>query len=759
MIFFMLMYVSIKCFPQTVNGNVLDEKQSPVMGVTIIIQKPDSTCSQVTITDKNGCFYFSDAPKHYRIITKHLSFECKTLEDSVGFKTIILHEKTKKLNEVIVKAPLRQLFINKNGALQYDANVLSKNHPAINALELIEGIPVVQKTGTEYNLTGVSSTCIMINGRTGNLSQEQIKSMLSSISPDGVKSIEVFYNTPAKYGIKGASININLNADKSERPHLSGSLIYGNTLRHSVSYNGSTYLMLTSKNISASFGYSLFQAKKENVLDLMTHHTIGNELFNISQQTRTSSKRINHEVYIDFNWKLTNLSNLSVFYSGNLDKPIINSAAFTSMSGNDIMSKNKEDSHNNLHNLSISYDFKNLKIGSDFSFYNQKEKQGLYSSNNIDLNGLYKQNYFKTKAYLNDEKDFGFGTIEYGFEYSYSNTDNSKLMSNTTAAGSFASVQKEKSLSIYVDFNKRFGKKGFIDLSVQGEYFKSTLDSVQTHKKTVLWNTFSVYPRLTFMYKLGKISTMQLTLSTQRMYPPYWVTASNRTAINYYCFNDGNPMLKPYIRYSLNLNYILQSKYIFGAFYEYCDDYYTQFLLLNGKELAAIYKYYNMERSNRVGLMAVLPIKWKNKFNTCFTGILFSMSQKGNVDNISFERNKMSSRLSLTNTLNLIKDKIILELSGWYQFPVIQGFYNVEAMYSVSMGMTWKTPIRGLSFIIKGDDILNTYRMRIKTDINNQRYSFENNVDQRYFSISVKYNFNGYTTKDKKRVIDERIGF
>lgn len=88
----------------------------------------------------------------------------------------------------------------------------------------------------------------------------------------------------------------------------------------------------------------------------------------------------------------------------------------------------------------------------------------------------------------------------------------------------------------------------------------------RTRKK--LWSQWQVYPSLTCVYRPTSRSVLQLSLNSEKRYPTYWTTAANRVYMNTYCASDGNTALKPYVKYSGNLNYIIKSKYIFGIFAE-----------------------------------------------------------------------------------------------------------------------------------------------------------------------------------------------
>ena len=64
------------------------------------------------------------------------------------------------------------------------------------------------KEGDNVSIIGVPTTNIIINGRRSSMSLSQIVELLKSTSASKVKSIELLYSSPPKYGVKGGSINI-----------------------------------------------------------------------------------------------------------------------------------------------------------------------------------------------------------------------------------------------------------------------------------------------------------------------------------------------------------------------------------------------------------------------------------------------------------------------------------------------------------------------------------------------------------------------
>ena len=101
------------------------------------------------------------------------------------------------------------------GKLQYDIPNLVKDKPVDNAFDVIGELPGIQKDGDKVSIIGTPSTSILINGRKSSMTAEQLAGLLKSTSSSKVKQIDVMYSTPPRFGVKGASINVVIENDKS----------------------------------------------------------------------------------------------------------------------------------------------------------------------------------------------------------------------------------------------------------------------------------------------------------------------------------------------------------------------------------------------------------------------------------------------------------------------------------------------------------------------------------------------------------------
>ena len=181
----------------------MDEAKQPVEAATVIMQTPDSIFIDAVITDSLGYFTFSKEPTCYRLVFQHLlfkTFEKENCGPDAGIITLQGQDYT--LNEVVV----------------------SGERPLLR-------LPGIIEQNEELLLTGAKDMNILINGKPSSMNQDQLIILLKSTPASQVKQIEVMYNAPAKYRVRGAAVNIVLANEKSPDPFWKGEVSETSTCR------------------------------------------------------------------------------------------------------------------------------------------------------------------------------------------------------------------------------------------------------------------------------------------------------------------------------------------------------------------------------------------------------------------------------------------------------------------------------------------------------------------------------------------------
>ena len=65
---------------QSLKGKVINEAGNPIEGVTVVLQKADSTFIDVSLTDTIGRFRFKQEEMPCRLIFQHVAYETRKVE-------------------------------------------------------------------------------------------------------------------------------------------------------------------------------------------------------------------------------------------------------------------------------------------------------------------------------------------------------------------------------------------------------------------------------------------------------------------------------------------------------------------------------------------------------------------------------------------------------------------------------------------------------------------------------------------------------
>ena len=193
---------------RTINGKIIDDKQLPIDGATIILQTMDSTYIGASISNADGIFVFKSQQEEYRLIIQHLLYETKQMTGKGNDAGIIqLQPKDYALDEVIIKAE-RPFVKVENGLLGYNLAVLTQNQLVNNAYEALTKIPGVQEDRGILTLAGAGKLTVILNGKPTTMDAGQLETILRNTPVNRVEKAEVMYSAPPEYHVRGAVINL-----------------------------------------------------------------------------------------------------------------------------------------------------------------------------------------------------------------------------------------------------------------------------------------------------------------------------------------------------------------------------------------------------------------------------------------------------------------------------------------------------------------------------------------------------------------------
>lgn len=583
-----------------VTGKIINTSNQPVDGATIVMQLPDSTYLGAAISAPDGTFWLEPEPEKYQLIVQHLLYQTKQVKGQVrDAGTITLEPKDYNLEEVVIKGE-RPLVKVEDGRLGYDLSVLSERQVVNNAYEAISKLPGVQESNGALSLAGASSLTIILNGKPTTMTADQLETLLRNTSVDRVEKAEVVYSAPPEFHVRGAVINVVMKRSNDYSFQGELSTYYQNRYFSSGGANGN--FRLSTPKVTLDVMYGADNVKIMEYTDLFSRHTLGDKVYEITQNERLSTKSWTHNVRTALEYNINEKNHLNVAYTGSFtpdrDGRSIADGSFQ-QSTLDKFTENK------MHNIALQYSSGfGLELGGDYTRYTSDNNQTMStqladkSENAYTLTGGQRIDRYSVYADQKHRLANNWG-IGYGVSYRYTNNYDFQTYDNVTGniePENTDAKLEEQTTNFYFSLSKSWATGTSFSVSATGEYY--TIGN---------YHKWAVYPQASLTYLKSPQHIFQLSLSTDKTYSGYWDMQSSVTYLNGYSEIQGTPGLRPMTTYSLNGNYILKQKYIFGLFYKHTSDYFAQAPYQATDRLALIYKNTNWNYMRMIGANVILP--------------------------------------------------------------------------------------------------------------------------------------------------------
>ena len=633
------------------------------------------------------------------------------------------------------------------GKLIYDLPHIIKDLPVDNVFDAIKELPGVTEKDGSFTLAG-RGVKVVIDGKVTNMSSEQLNTLLKSIPASSIANAEVMYSAPARYQVRGAMINITLKkADDSIAPvvgEVGGKWQYDN--RHAFQERAS--LIVNKGKFSGDILYSHTHGKSFSETGSEAHHSLNDgtvhEIIDAST-SESQSHRHNWRVGADYNFGQKH--SLSGVYTGSYAK---GTGVYTTTGFHNAV--NNALSVNQMHNGRIDYNTPfGLSAGAEFTSYKAPIIQAL---NNPDGSNILtaddNQNITRWKAFVSQEHNTknGWG-INYGVNFNMAKDDSWQKYTGTgELPGDMSAVQRENILNIYAGFNKSFGDKLMMDVSLAGERYESEV-----------WKKWDIYPNAVLLYTPNKDNLFQLVVNGNRDYPEYWaVKSATNISSGGYSEIIGNPDLSPASSWFAQFIYLFKNKYMLAAWFGHTDDYFVQTQYLDPNRLKSIFKWVNFDYHQTAGLQLAIPFKagqWLDSRLTV-TG-QYQHEKDSDFYDMSFDRHKVYLYVILNNSFTISRrPHLIMNVSGSYNTAAIQGLYDLPQSGNLDISLTWRFLKEKANFTVGCYDVLETqgispYMNYAKQVVYNHYPSY------REFKLTFSYRFGAYKDKERKEVDTSRF--
>lgn len=645
------------------------------------------------------------------------------------------------------------------GKLEYDMPRMIQNRPIDNVYEALKELPGVTEQDGKLTL-GMQGVTVVLDGKVTNMSTEQLYALLKSMPADRIERVEVMYNAPARYQVRGAMLNVRLRHRIGDPGVLQGELYGKYNQEHEASFEERTSLLYNGNKFSADFLYAHTHGNSFSTTDKEARHwqQADGSTHLIQNYEVMRDRSHDHNFRLGTDYQLAENHTLSFVYNGTYTTSHTRQHTTGTQTAESLT-----DQTSWLHNGRLDYQAPiGLKAGLEFTWYHAPDQLWLHSrmeKQQLDFYTEAGQRINAWKFFLAQEHTLknGWG-LNYGTVYTttidnsfqtYYETDEKRIKyDKSTLPDDIRSRRREQTLNIYAGFSKSFGQKLMTDFSLAIERYK-----------TPVWDEWDVYPvlNLTFLPADGHI--LQLNFSSDKSYPGYWAV---QDVVSYlgggYSEIQGNPLLKPAIDYTTSLSYILKSKYVFTTWFTHTKDRTLQTLYQSPDELLELYKYQNFDFEQQAGLQASIPFKIGKWYNSRLTLIGLWMRQKdSDFYDLPFDRNRLLGIAMLNNTFTLSrKPDLSLTVDGRLQGRAIQGIYDIPTCGNLSATLRYS--------FMNGNAILTAWcRDIFQTSmpcpqIRYDRQWVTNNYSSfRCIGLSFTWKFGGYKEKKREQVDTSRF--
>ena len=245
-----------------VHFKIVNTAREPLPFATVtILSVPDTIQKQEKITDSNGVVLFRlYQTRPYRIRVTSVNYQ--PLEKNITIKgdnptlTLVVNKAEQSLSSVVVTAS-KPLMRQDDDKTIVDPENLAL--ASTNAYEILEKIPgmFVDQDGNIF-LTSTTPAKIYINGREQRMSTADIATLLKSLPPNAIASVEIMRTPSAKYDASSSGGIVNIILRKGIKIGLTGSInagmnqgFYGNQFA-GINLNNSTGKSTSYLNLQLS---------------------------------------------------------------------------------------------------------------------------------------------------------------------------------------------------------------------------------------------------------------------------------------------------------------------------------------------------------------------------------------------------------------------------------------------------------------------------------------------------------------------------
>ena len=715
------------------------------------------------IADSNNRFEFKNIPlgKYERCVRWLERKQCDTLliEKNISDDMLFI-TKEYILDEAVVSATIQKPFVqNKSGTLivNVEDNPIMNSGNVFDAIAKLPGISY-NLSNNAFRLKGKAGILVQMDGEALLLSQNEIAEYLKTIPADDIKNIEINSSPSSKYDASGVAGIINILSKKNKREGYFANVSLNATQGKYYKQNSNLKLQYNKKKSQYSFQYT--NAFNSNFEKAVSQRQFSNVLSdqNTYAKIEGNTNTLNLSYLQEFNSSSLLLSAIGSFYSEAINQRTGLSFINNIHSEMDSTIISQQNSNNKLKNLNLSLkynvDFKNSKLTfrSHYLKYDIDNRSNLASfstpSNNdaaLDNNSPRTANLFVSQIDYSITID-SISSIDAGVKGVFQKLKNKNNFFDISSGTPVFETEKsndfeylESILSSYVEYKRKIKK---FDFTVGGRMeYNPSKGYNSKNDYTLKRNELYFFPFLNIAYSHSKNSNYNFSYSKRINRPTFSRLMPFDYYVDPYTILSGSPNLIPHFTHSIDLQYILKRKYVFGVNYTLNKNQIFQTPILNDSINTTILKPLNIDNGQSVSFFNNSSFKLFKKINVNTNIVFFYDKIKANQENIKINSDNFSYQFTVNSSYKFFKD-YNLNIVFDYIAPYIQGPYKTDEIVTLNASISKSFMENQLRISLIGNDILGTYKIKNRLNNDIQNVHTEQTFDTRWVRLSLVYRFN-----------------
>ena len=785
-----IVFIPNRVFSQNqVGGQIVDKENQPVSFANVVLLNAKDSVSVIKgmISEDDGSFLFEEIENRpYVLKISFLGFadyiKRFEVEGNTNLGKIELQETSNSLDEVTVKARKPKIE-RKIDRISF--NVENSVISSLNTYEILKRTPGVIVSQGELLVKNRPAT-VYINDRKVYLSTAELEQLLSGLSGENVKSVEVITTPPARYEAEGSGAILNIVMSKNPSIGYKGSVNASNTVAVLPKYSLGTsqYYKTNNLNAFASYNFNANNIYKNDESNVTYFEPDGSENSTWLGDFERDTKNYAHSLNTILDFTLSEKSSLSLSANLNFtpknDSDLRGQTDIYSASGSlDSLFTTDSRLENEAKNMLFNADFSTslgengAKLSAQVNYirYDKDQDQDLNTTYFYGNGDEIRNNIIMTRAMQNSDiytgqvditTNMGSLPVETGIKYA-GITSNSALdfYNNTFALQvdelSDALDYDENIYAAYFSTSKDLGKWS-LKAGLRGEYTDITGISAQNGLVNDQ-DYFQLFPTFYAMRSLGEESSISLEYNRRIERPRFQSLNPFQYYINENNVKEGNPALVPGIANKVLFNYSYKGALFFDLYWDRVD------------HSPSVLSF--QDNQNQLLRTVNDNLDYTQQFSLDITYANFVTNWYYLYGYLSgfYMENQIYARESAAETYTIDTFSAFLNVGNYFYFGgdgtfsgnvntyflpnILAGSYKYEnPQFGLDLGLRKTFMNNKISVSINAEDILRTMNIPMQSQYLNQDNGFYAISETRRITFGVRYNFGNFRLNDNNRAIN-----